>query len=141
MLFRSTAAQQQDIATLVDQKGLGARPNPANGYGPGPGGFGRGPGGKNVTGDSEAAAAAYLGTSEADLETKIRAGQTLAQIANATPGKNRDGLVNALIADATAKIDAAQTAGKLTADQATQLKSNLATRIAQEVDTTGRRGR
>ena len=136
-----TAAQQQDIATLADQKGIGARPNPANGYGPGPGGFGRGPGGKNVTGDSEAAAAAYLGTSEADLETKIRAGQTLAQIANATPGKNRDGLVNALIADATAKIDAAQTAGKLTADQATQLKSNLATRIAQEVDTTGRRGR
>src|SRR5256885_16835115 len=36
-----TAAQQQDIATLVDQKGVGARPNP--GIGPGPG-FGRGPG-------------------------------------------------------------------------------------------------
>src|SRR5438309_9444868 len=47
------AAQQHDITTLVDQKGIGARPNPANGYGPGPG-FGRGPGGKNVTGDSEA---------------------------------------------------------------------------------------
>src|SRR5712692_5991054 len=76
-----TAAQQQNIATLVDQKGIGARPNPGNGYGPGPGGFGRGPGAR-VTGDSEAAAAAYLGTTEADLETKIRAGQTLAQIAN-----------------------------------------------------------
>ena len=135
------AAQQQNIATLVDQKGIGARPNPANGYGPGPRGFGRGPGGKNVTGDSEAAAAAYLGTTAADLETKIRAGQTLAQIANATPGKNRDGLVSALIADATAKIDAAQKAGTITADQATQLKANLSTRIAQEVDTTGRRGR
>src|SRR6266581_7203971 len=33
-----TAAQQQDIATLVDQKGIGARPNPANAPGPG---FGR----------------------------------------------------------------------------------------------------
>src|SRR5213595_518996 len=54
-----TAAQQQDIATLVDQKGIGARPNPANGYGPGPG-FGRGPGDR-VTGDSLAAAATYLG--------------------------------------------------------------------------------
>jgi hypothetical protein len=131
------AAQQQEIATLVDQKGIGAR----QGAGPG---FGRGPRG-NVIGDSEAAAAAYLGTTEADLETKVRAGQTLGQIANATAGKNRDGLVNALIADATAKIDAAQKAGTITADQATQLKANLATRIAQEVDTTdthpGRRGR
>ena len=136
-----TAAQQQDIATLVDQKGIGARPNPANGYGPGPGGFGRGPGGKMVTGDPEAAAATYLGTTEADLETKLRAGQSLAQIANATAGKSRDGLVNALVADATAKIDAAQTAGKITADQATQQKSNLSTRIGQEVDNVGRRGR
>src|SRR6266550_6238036 len=42
-----TAAQQQNITTLVDQKGIGARPNPANGYGPGPG-FGRGPGDRNV---------------------------------------------------------------------------------------------
>src|SRR2546426_7692854 len=62
-----TAAQQQSIAALVDQKGLGARPNPANGYGPGPG-FGRGPGGR-VTGDSLAAAATYLGTTTADLQT------------------------------------------------------------------------
>jgi hypothetical protein len=137
------AAQQQQIATLVDQKGIGAGPNPANGYGPGPG-FGRGPGDK-VTGDSLAAAATYLGTTEADLQTKIRAGQTLAQIANATAGKSRDGLLNALVADATAKIDAAQTAGKITADQATQLKANLSTRLAQLVDATGpipgRRGR
>src|SRR5438067_1937540 len=129
------AAQQQNIAALVDQKGIGARPNPANGYGPGPGGFGRGPGGGNVIGDTEAAAAAYLGTTEADLETKVRAGQTLAQIANATAGKSRDGLVNALIADATAKIDAAQKAGTITADQATQLKSSLSTRLGQAVDT------
>ena len=140
-----TAAQQQDIATLVDQKGIGARPNPANGYGPGPGGFGRGPGGGTVIGDTDAAAATYLGTTEADLETKLRAGQSLAQIANATAGKSRDGLVNALVADATAKIDAAQTAGRITADQATQLKSNLSTRIGQLVDATGpfpgRRGR
>ena len=138
-----TAAQQQNIATLVDQKGIGARPNPANGYGPGPG-FGRGPGDR-VTGDSLAAAATYLGTTTSDLQTKIRAGQTLAQIANATAGKSRDGLFNALVADATAKIDAAQKAGTITADQATQLKSNLSTRLAQLVDTTGpipgRRGR
>ena len=138
------AAQQQNIATLVDQKGVGARPNPANGYGPGPG-FGRGPGDRNVIGDSVAAAATYLGTTTADLETKMRAGQTLAQIANATAGKSRDGLLNALVTDATAKIDAAQKAGTITADQATQLKTNLSTRLGQLVDNTGpfpgRRGR
>jgi hypothetical protein len=140
-----TAAQQQNIATLVDQKGIGARPNPANGKVPGPG-FGRGPGSRNVIGDSIAAAATYLGTTTADLETKMRAGQTLAQIANATAGKSRDGLLNALVVDATAKIDAAQKAGTITADQATQLKANLSTRLAQLVDNTrpgfpGRRGR
>src|SRR5207302_8749609 len=79
------AAQQQSIATLVDQKGIGARP-----AGPG---VGRAPGGPRVTGDPLAAAATYLGTTSADLDTKIRAGQTLAQIANATSGKNRDGRV------------------------------------------------
>jgi len=139
-----TAAQQQNIATLVDQKGIGARPDPANGYGPGPG-FGRGPGDRNVIGNSLATAATYLGTTAADLETKMRAGQTLAQIANATAGKSRDGLLNALVADATAKIDAAQKAGTITADQATQQKSNLSTRLAQLIDNTGpfpgRRGR
>ena len=137
-----TAAQQQDIATLVDQKGIGARPNPA--IGPGPG-FGRGPGEHIVFEDSLGAAATYLGTTTADLQTKIRAGQTLAQIANATAGKSRDGLFNALVADATAKIDAARKAGTITADVAAQLKANLSTRLAQLVDTTGpipgRRGR
>jgi len=139
-----TAAQQQNIATLVDQKGIGARPNPANGYGPAPG-FGRGPGDRNVIGNSLATAATYLGTTAADLETKMRAGQTLAQIANATAGKSRDGLLNALVADATAKIDAAQKAGTITADQATQQKTNLSTRLAQLIDNSGpfpgRRGR
>ena len=130
-----TAAQRQSIAALVDQKGLGARPKP------GPG-FGRGPG--NAPGDPFAAAATYLGITTADLRTKVVSGQTLAQIANATPGKNRDALVAALVADSTAKIDAAQQAGKITAAQATELKSNIATRLAQLVDSTrpfpGRRG-
>ena len=137
------AAQQQNIATLVDQKGIGTHPNPGNRPGPG---FGRGPGDRNVIGNSLEAAATYLGTTLTDLETKMRAGQSLAQIANATAGKSRDGLVNALTADATAKIDAAQKAGTITADQATQLKSDLATRLAQLVDNArppfpGRRGR
>ena len=125
------AAQQQDIATLVDRKGIGARPNPANGPGPG---FGRGPGGSKVTGDPEAAAAAYLGNTAADLETKLEAGQTLAQVANATAGKSRDGLIAALVNDAKAKIAAAQTAGTITAAQATNLTNALQDRMTRLVD-------
>jgi len=123
-----TAAQQQSIAALVDRKGLGARPNP------GPP-FGRGPGGPFAS-DPLAAASTYLGIPRTDIETKLRADQTLAQIANATSGKSRDGLLNALVGDATAKIDAAQKAGTITADRATQLKSDLPTRVAQLVDST-----
>jgi len=64
----------------------------------------------------------------------MQAGQTLAQIAAATSGKSRDGLVAALTTDAKAKIAAAQTAGTITADQATQFMNDLATRIANFVD-------
>ena len=121
------AAEQTNITTLVDQKGAP--------QGRGPGGPGR-PGDRGVIGDSFAAAATYLGTTTADLRTKTQAGQTLAQIAAATAGKSRDGLVAALTADAKAKIAAAQAAGTITADQATQLGNGLADRITRLVDST-----
>src|SRR3989475_2733170 len=118
------AAEQTNITTLVDQKGA------PQGRGPG------GPGERGVIGDSFAAAPTYLGTTTADLRTKMQAGQTLAQIAAATAGKSRDGLVAALTADAKAKIAAAQAAGTITADQATQLGNGLADRITRLVDST-----
>lgn len=114
------AASQTGITTLVDQKGIGAQ---------------RGPGGpRGVLGDQFTAAATYLGTTVEDLRTKMQAGQTLAQIAAATAGKSRDGLVAALTTDAKAQIAAAQSAGTITADQATQLSNDLATKIANFVD-------
>ena len=113
------AADQTNISTFVDQKGVGAQ---------------RGPGDRGVIGDQFSVAATYLGTTTDDLRTKMQAGQTLAQIAAATSGKTRDGLVAALTADAKAKIAAAQTAGTITADQATELTNDLATRIANFVD-------
>ena len=115
-------ADQTSIATFVDQKGVGAMRGPG------------GPGERGVIGDQLSVAATYLGTTTADLRTKMQAGQTLAQIAAATSGKSRDGLVAALTTDAKAKIAAAQTAGTTTADQATQLTNDLATRIANFVD-------
>ena len=113
-------ASQTSITTLVDQKGIGAQ---------------RGPGDRGVIGDQFSVAATYLGATTADLRTKMQAGQTLAQIAAATSGKSRDGLVAALTADAKAKIAAAQTAGTITAAQATELTNDLTTRIANFVDT------
>ena len=112
-------ASQTSITTLVDQKGIGAQ---------------RGPGDRGVIGDQLSVAATYLGTTTDDLRTKMQAGQTLAQIAAATSGKSRDGLIQALVAHETTEIDAAQTAGKITADQATQAKANLTTRVTEMVD-------
>lgn len=125
-----TQAATTEIGALVDTKNPFPAP-PAGGRG-GPGG----PGELRIVGDHLAAAATYLGVTEADLRTRIQGGQTLAQIAAATSGKSKDGLVQALVADATAKIDAAQTAGKITADQATAAKAKLATQITQFVDST-----
>lgn len=121
------AASTTEITTLVDTKNpFPPRPSGAPGIGRG----------FRVEGNELAAAATYLGITEADLRTKLGSGQTLAQIAAATSGKSRDGLIQALVADATKNIDQAQKDGKITADQATQLKANLAQRITQMVDAT-----
>lgn len=122
-----TAEATKQITTSVDQ--------PGTNFGPGPGDR-RGPGGPRVelTND-EAAAAAYLGTTEADLRTKQQAGQTLAQIATAA-GKTREGLIAAMVADGNAKIDAALAAGTITAAQATQKKAALVAHVTAEVDQT-----
>jgi len=124
-------AEQTSISTFVDQKGM-AFPG-----GPGTGGPGRGaPGfGFGVQGDPLAAAATFLGTTTADLRTKMQGGQTLAQIAVAA-GKTRDALIAALVNDAKTQIEAAKTAGKLTADQATKLEANLTDMITRLVDST-----
>lgn len=114
-----------EIATLVDTKGVFPAPHAGGPV------MGRPHFGADLD-----AAATYLGVTEADLRTKLQAGQTLAAIANATAGKSRDGLVNALVADATADIDAAQSAGRITAEQATAAKAKLAAKIAEMVDST-----
>ncbi|HTH70268.1 MAG TPA: hypothetical protein VL493_03250 [Candidatus Saccharimonadales bacterium] len=131
-----TAAEQQSISTFVDAKGTAFPGGPGLGGPGGPrGGFGFG-----VQGDPLATAATFLGTTTADLRTKMEAGQTLTQIATAA-GKTRDQLVQALVADATAKIEAAKTAGTITAAQATQLESGLADRMTKLADSTEPAGR
>jgi hypothetical protein len=126
------AAEQTSISTFVDQKGMAFPGGPGNGV-PGRGGPGFGFG---VQGDPLAVAATFIGTTTADLRTKLQGGQTLAQIAVAG-GKTRDALIAALVNDAKTKIEAAKTAGTLTADQATKLEADLTAHLTRFVDSTG----
>ena len=119
-----SAAASTQIQTLVDTK------NPL------PAARGGGPGGARLEGDDLTAVTSYLGTTSADLQTKMQAGQTLAQIAAATSGKTRDGLIQALVTAETTEIDAAQTAGKITAAQATAEKATLTAQATATVDNT-----
>jgi len=128
------AAEQQEISTFVDQKGTAFSGGPGNGF-PGRGG----PRGFRVEGDPVAAAATFLGTTTADLRTKMAGGQTLAQIATAA-GKTRDALIQALVNDAKTKIEAAKSAGTITADQATKLEADLTEMITRLVDSTRQHG-
>ncbi len=79
----------------------------------------------------------YIGISQKDLVAQLRDGKSLAEIATAN-GKTRDGLVAALMTSANAKIDKAQQGGKLTADQAAQLRSKVAAEVGAIVDRHGK---
>lgn len=125
-LIAALAAEAtKQITTAVDQPGTTFTDRGGRG----------GHGGGRVISNDIAAAAAYIGTSEADLRTKLQAGQTLTQIATAA-GKTRDGLIAAMVADGNAKIDAAVAAGTITSAQAAEKKASLAAHVTAEVDAT-----
>jgi len=89
-----------------------------------PGGHGRGHAGPFGSLD---AAAAYLGLTEAELRVQL-ADKTLAEVAKDRE-KSVDGLVKALATAAEKRIDEAVADGRLTEEQATELKSGLGDRI------------
>jgi hypothetical protein len=88
-------------------------------------------------GDVFAAGRDYLGLSRTDLVKALGEGKSLADIANATPGKSRDGLVTQLTAAANVKIDQAATGGKISAEQAAALKAQIGTAVTALVDRKG----
>ena len=71
-----------------------------------------------------------LGIDSATVKSRLAAGESLAVIA----GAKKDALIAALVADETKRIDAAVTAGKLTAAQATTLKAGLVAHVTDEVN-------
>jgi len=84
----------------------------------------------------EALVTKTIGVDSATVKSRLQAGESLAQIA----GAKKDALIAALVADETKRIDAAVTAGKLTAAQATELKANLVAHITEEVNAVGGKG-
>lgn len=73
---------------------------------------------------------ATLGIDATTLRSRLAAGETLAAIA----GAKKDALITALVAEMTKRIDADVTAGKLTADQAKNLKANLTAHVTEEIN-------
>jgi len=74
--------------------------------------------------------ATTIGKSVADIQSALASGQSLGAIA----GDKRIALITALVADHTKKIDAAVTAGKMTAAQATTMKADLTAHVTAKVD-------
>ena len=68
--------------------------------------------------------AKYLGLTPPELHTELRSGKSLAQIATAH-GKTVDGLVDAIVAPAKARLDKAVANGRLTRQRADELLARL----------------
>jgi hypothetical protein len=116
--------------------------------GPGGPGFGRGPGGPGFPGGGPglarpaianeiAAAAKYLGLSEADLRTKLRDGQSLADVAKAQ-SKDVAGLKTAILDAAKTDLNKAVADKKLTQSQADDIYDALKSHIDDIVDANGK---
>lgn len=93
------------------------------------GGAGHGPHG----GLAFDAAAGFLGVTEAQLQERLRNGETLAEIAQAE-GKTAAGLVDALVAAAKERLDEKVAEGELTPAQRTEILASLESRIEDAVD-------
>lgn len=70
-----------------------------------------------------------IGVAWADIQTRLKAGETLAAIA----GAKKDALVAALVKEETDRIAADVAAGRLTEAQATERKTGLTERITAEI--------
>jgi hypothetical protein len=75
------------------------------------------------------ATAHYLGIAPAQLRRDLRSGKTLAQVADATPGKSKAGLLDALVATRRRRLLHGVTAGKLAPARAARRVRRLRERM------------
>ena len=131
-----TAAQETAIIAAFDaaKPAKPALPNggPAGGMGRG----GHGPEGAANNAAEDAAVLSTLGIDAATLKADRVAGKSLATIA----GSKTQALIDALVALENKEIDAAVTAGQLTAAQATTQKANTVARVTAHVNATPGQG-
>ena len=80
-------------------------------------------------------AASYLGLTEDQLRTQLESGKTLAEVAKAK-NKSVDGLVDAIVADAKQKLDAAVTSGRITKSEESSILSDLKSHVTNFVNGT-----
>ena len=92
---------------------------------------------KEFVGDVVKSSVDYLGLPADQVKKDLRSGKSLGQIANATPGKSRDGLLKFLDDAASKRIAAAVDAGKITKDQAEKLRTKVDEAIVRIVDHSG----
>lgn len=123
-----TEAQATELKERVDSAEF---PLVGRGVHGGPGFRGHGPGHAG-RGDVLAAAASYLGLTEVELREQL-AERTLAEVAK-DEGKSVSGLVDAMVAAAEKSIDQAVADGKLTKEQADQIKAGLEEHMTERVN-------
>jgi hypothetical protein len=82
------------------------------------------------------AAASYLGLTDAQLDTQLRGGKTLAAIAKAQ-NKSVDGVVDAMVGDLKQHLDAEVKEGDLTQAEETSMLSDARSRITDFVNGKG----
>lgn len=85
-------------------------------------------------GDLMKAAIEYFGVERGEIQRQLAQGKSLGEIADATPGKSKAGLIQAVTAAANANIDAAVANGKLTAEQGAEAKTKVAESVTRLVD-------
>ena len=127
---KAKAEAPAHIAKFVDNVWPKTKPRPANPQA-------KTPNVQAFIGDFLNTTRTYLGITQQDLMTQLRSGKSLGDIAGATTGKSRDGLIAALTNSANDKIDQAWKAQRLTADQATALSAKVKDAVTQLVDRKG----
>ena len=132
LVTKATITQAQEDAIIA---AFSAAQPVAGTRGPGMGGMG-GMGAETAAQQAaeQATVLSVLGIDAATLQAAKTAGKSLATIA----GTKTQALIDALVAFENKEIDAAVTAGKLTAAQATTQKANTVTRVTAHVNATPR---
>ena len=131
LVTKGTITQAQSDAIVAALKAA----IPAAGLKPGKDGMGMGGIGAN-TAARQAIVTSFLGKTSTELQTARKAGKSLATIATEA-GKTPADLIAALVRYDNAQIDAAVTAGTMTAATATTIKANVTTHVTNEVNNVG----